>query len=114
MFFVFALKILQRVHSDKPAVAQGDEGRAHILHRYRRHSGLHRGRGQLQQVADILHQRAAHDKDQQLLLPGPIPVQQQEQRHKDQAYAEALQQDDVVYHFSLTCPCLLFCVREGG
>ena len=84
---------------DKPAVAQRHKGGAHVFHRHRRHSGLHGGSGQLQQVAYILHQRAAHDKNQQLLFPRPVPVEQENQGHKNEACAQTFQYYDKVYHF---------------
>ena len=74
----------------KPAVAQGDKGGAHIFHRHRCHGGLHGGGGQLQHIAHVLHQRATHNKNQQLLLPGAVSVQQEDQRRENQAYAKAL------------------------
>ena len=75
----------------KPAVTQGDKGGAHIFHRHRRNRGLHSRGSQLQQIAYILYQRAAHDKNQQLLFLRPIPVEQEDQRRKGQAYGKALQ-----------------------
>ena len=92
----------------KPAVTQRDKGGAHVFHRHRRHGGLHGGGGQLQQIAHVLHQRAAHDENKELLLPGSVSADQEEQGRQGQAYPQAFQYNDKVYHFPFTCPCLLF------
>jgi hypothetical protein len=82
----------------EPAIEQRHEGRAHVLHGHRRDGSLHRGSGQLQQIAHILHQSSAHNENQELLFPGPLSVEQENQRDKSQADAKALQRDDHVYH----------------
>ncbi len=92
----------------KPAVTQRDKGGAHIFHRHRCHSSLQGGGGQLQQIACVLHQRAAHDENKELLLPGSVSADQEEQGRKGQAYPQAFQCNDKVYHFPFTCPSLLF------
>ncbi len=104
----------------EPAVAQRDKGGAHVLHRDRRHSGLHGGSGQLQEIADILHKTAAHDEDQQLLFPGSVAVEQQDQRNEGQGDAKAFQTHDKIYHRLLPPSILLSggsavrkCARKG-
>jgi hypothetical protein len=92
----------------EPAVAQGDQGGAHVFHRDRRHGGLHGGGGQLQQITDILHQAAAHDENKKLLLPGAVAVEQEDQRDKGQQDAEALQRHDEIDHRSHPPICSVF------
>ena len=99
----------------KPAVAQRDKRGTHVFHRYRRHGGLQRGSGELQQIARVLHKRAAHNEDQQLLLLGPFSIDQQQQSHKNQAYAAARQGNDKVFHSLLHLPePVVLCPNKGA
>ncbi len=95
-------KPLRRSHItvdiNKPAITQRHKRRPHIFHRHRCHGRLHRSGSQLQQIAHILHQRTAHNDNQQFLLLGPVSVQQKEQRQSCQKHAKAFQYYNVIYH----------------